>query len=221
MKIKDLTQESEQEVAGLMRRVPFYNELLSDDPKQLGVLMKYSCLVELAPGETIMRRGDKGSWLYFLVKGRLAVYLDEASSGEPLNHITPGELFGDLALLCEHERKATVVADPAAKSVLVFATDFKPFGDLTDFSRVSLKSKLLFYRIMVHSIRWRIEVNKMNQPDSPLVSELRQVPSFQGVKGSNEELLALHQQARYLAELLNRWNNAGVGLEDIIVVEGQ
>ena len=219
MKIRDLTRESEQEIGALMRRVPFYNDLLNDDPDQLKLLMQHSCLVELEPGETIMRRGDRGSWLYFLVKGRLAVYVTDTTSGAPLNYITPGELFGDLALLCEHERKATVLADPEGKPALVFATDFKPFGDLLDFATISLAAKLLFYRTMVHSIRWRIEVSRMNQPGSPLEAALRQVPVFKGARGSVEELQALHGQAQFLADLLNRWNSGNATVEDIFVAD--
>ena len=78
MKIKDLSEYKKIEVDGLMRRIPFFKELQEQAPGQLEVLVAYSCIVELEPGETIMRRGDRGSWLYFLIKGRLSVFLDAA-----------------------------------------------------------------------------------------------------------------------------------------------
>lgn len=220
MKIKDLSEYKRIEVDGLMRRIPFFKELQEQAPDQLEVLLGYSCIVELGPGETIMRRGDRGSWLYFLIKGRLSVFLDAADEhSKPLNSITPGELFGDLALICNHERKATVAAERSEKKALLFATDFKPFGELMDFSKIGMDTKLVFYRTMVNSIRWRLEVNRIDNPDHPLATELRQTPRFTGEKGGTEELAALHEQAQFLASILDRWNSEIGSVEDIMVAE--
>ena len=217
MKIKDLANYKNDEIKPLLGRIPFFKELQVQAGNQLAVLMKYSCIVELEPGETIMRRGDRGSWLYFLIKGRLNVYLDDANDSQPLSHITPGELFGDLALLCNHERKATVAAEAGSKKSLLFATDFKPFGDLANFNLIDLETKLIFYRTMVHSIRWRLEVNRMEHPAHPLIALLRQVPTYSGVKGVEDELYSLFDQAQFLASILDRWNAEGGAVQDVIV----
>lgn len=225
MKIKDLSTFNGDEITSLLGRIPFYRELQQSHEAQLGKILTFSCIVELEPGEIIMRRGDKGSWLYFLIKGRLSVYFDDTNPQTPLNQITPGELFGDLALLCNHERKATVAAESGSKKALLFATDFKPFGDLAHFGAVDLPTKLIFYRTMVHSIRWRLEVNRMAQPSHPLAEELRQVPMFHAPKGSMDELSGLYRQAQFLAGVLDRWNSGESGLmvEDVVVasVENQ
>jgi CRP/FNR family cyclic AMP-dependent transcriptional regulator len=220
MKIKDLAEYKKIEVDGLMRRIPFFKELQEQAPGQLEVLVAYSCIVELEPGETIMRRGDRGSWLYFLIKGRLSVFLDAADEhSKPLNSITPGELFGDLALICNHERKATVAAERSEKKALLFATDFKPFGELLDFSKIGMETKLVFYRTMVNSIRWRLEVNRIDNPGHKLAIELRQTPVYNGDKGGEKELQALHDQAQFLASILDRWNSEIGNVEDIMVAE--
>ena len=217
MKIKDLSEFKPEDIASLLRRIPFFKELQKDSDEQLSALMGFSCIVELDPGETIMRRGDRGSWLYFLIKGSLSVYLDDPSEGKPLNHITPGELFGDLALLCDHERKATVAADANGKPATLFATDFKPFGDIHNFSTVSLETKLIFYRTMVHSIRWRLEQKRMENGSHPLAQELRQIKFFSGEKGSAAELQSLFEQAQQLASILDRWNTEGGAIQDVVV----
>ena len=217
MKIKDLSELPQADIDTLLRRVPFFKELQQRDADQLAVLMAHSCIVELDPGETIMRRGDRGSWLYFLIKGSLDVYLDSPDQGGLLNQITPGELFGDLALLCDHERKATVAATEGPRNAVLFATNFQPFGDIDDFSVVTLNTKLIFYRTMIHSIRWRLEVKRMEQQAHPLAQELRQVRFFTGQKDSKDELLSLFQQAQTLASILDRWNNQGGALHDIFI----
>lgn len=204
MKIKEIRLLPEAELAGLLARIPFFKELRQRDEGQLQLLLTYSCLVELDPGETIMRRGQKGTWLYFLIKGELQVFRDEPGS-DFLSSITPGELFGDLALLWNHERKATVAARND-RGALLFACDFKAFGEPDNFTQVQLSTKLLFYRTVVHSIRWRLEVNRMQQPAHPLVAELLKVPLYGGTRGGMDELQALHRQAQNLAAILERWN---------------
>ncbi len=208
MEIKDLSDFKSEEIDKLMDKIPFFKELKVQTGGHLGLLLDTSCIVELQPGEVIMQRGDRGSWLYFLIKGSLAVYLDDPGSSKPLNRITPGELFGDLALLCDHERKATVAAEAGKKNALLFAIDFKPFGDLLNFDKVDLITKLAFYRTMVHSIRWRLEVNRMANPSHPLALELRRVPTFKGEKNSESELKSIHEQAQFLASMLDRWNSS-------------
>src|SRR5690606_21286386 len=106
-------------------------------------------------------------------------------------------LFGDFALLFDRERKATVAANDE-RGALLFACDFKCFGELTNFSQVSLTTKLLFYRTLLHSVRWRLEVNRMEQPNHPLVMELLKVPVYLGPKDGIDELQALHTQAQSL-----------------------
>jgi len=216
MNIKEIRQVPRGELTTLLARIPFFKELRLRDEVQLELLLTYSCLVELDPGETIMRRGQQGTWLYFLVKGKLIVYRDEPVPADELNVITPGELFGDLAQLSDSERKATVAASPD-RGALLFACDFRAFGTLDNFSQVHLATKLLFYRTVVHSIRWRLEVLRMENPKHPLVSDLLKMPVYTGARDSLDELHALHQQARSLAGILERWNQGSGKITEFFV----
>ena len=206
MEIRELALMSEQSLEQLLRGIPFYKELQQKDPEQFAAVIGVSKLVELEPGETIMRRGEKGSWLYFLVKGRLVVLGDDQHAETPLNVISPGELFGDLAMFSNCERSATVRADTAGKKVLLLATNFARFGKLDDFQRISLATKLMLYRMVVHGIRWKLELNRMEDTQNPLIKDLMRLPLFSGVKNSVDELHFLSQQAKQLSQLLTTWN---------------
>jgi CRP-like cAMP-binding protein len=206
MQIKDLSEFKRDYADALVQRIPFFKEIQRQDDFQLSQLLVHCCVVELEPAEVIMRRGDRGSWLYFLVKGELDVFLNQVSA-EPLSNITPGEVFGDLALLCGQERKATVAAGARAKSVLLLAMDFRPFADIQDFSRVNLATKLAFYRMILQSIRWRLELKRMTAPNHALALAMREAKLYHGEKNTVAELQSLHQQAVTLAAVLDRWNN--------------
>ena len=58
------------------------------------------------PGEFILRQGDEGDVVYVIVQGRVSVTRD----GEPLRDLGPADVFGELALLLDVPRTATVVA---------------------------------------------------------------------------------------------------------------
>jgi CRP/FNR family cyclic AMP-dependent transcriptional regulator len=205
--ITELNRLPAQEVETSCARIPFFRELRHNSPAQWETLLHACCVVQLAPGEVIMRRGQQGSWVYFLLKGNLLVYRDEPQ-GKELAEITPGELFGDLALVGDSARKATVAA-PASRGATVLACDLRTFGVLADFSRVSLPTKLGFYRTVLHSIRWRLERYRAAAPAHPLVSELLKAPAFAGERGAPAELEYLVAQARLMAQLLERWNDSG------------
>lgn len=216
MKIKEIRQLPGTDLNALMGRIPFFKELGQRDPAQLQVLLGHSCIVELDAGETIMRRGQKGTWLYFLIKGELEVYRDEPVAGQRIGAITPGELFGDLALLCGYERKATVAAAPR-RGALLFACDFAPFDPIEYFGAIQLSTKILFYRTVLHSVRWRLEVSRKEHPDQALIKELMRVPVYTGPKDGIDELRALYRQAQALADILERWNRVEAPLDQLFV----
>jgi NADH dehydrogenase len=61
------------------------------------------------PNETIFREGDRGDWLYVLVDGEVEVTRRVPGQGESLlRRLGPGECFGEIALVSDRPRSATV-----------------------------------------------------------------------------------------------------------------
>ena len=65
---------------------------------------------EFAPGETIVRQGERADRLYVIDSGSCSVYVEAGGEREHVGQMGPGELFGETALLGDAERTATVVA---------------------------------------------------------------------------------------------------------------
>jgi len=206
MDIKLASQFPRHTVDRLLVAVPFYKSVKQQDLWQYEMLMQHSRVVTFAPGEVVLKCGEKDSWLYFLLKGQLAVYVKDDHNSDAINYITPGEVFGDLAMLVDDHRTATLVADSNSKSVMAFGTDFTVFGELDDFRIISLPTKLAYYRNTVHSLRWKLEVYRVKYPNSELSTDHRKVKLYAGNPGTFEELHSLYQQAKELARLLVRWN---------------
>lgn len=190
----------------LFAGVSFFNELKRQDPQQWELLIKHCDIRELAPGEVLIQRNEVDPSLYFLLRGQLAVFADNHRQGKILNYISPGELFGALAMLRDNKRTACIAVDENSRGAVVARLEAEEFQHLEDFSRFTLATKIAFYRMLVHNVRWTLEVIRMQDPHHPAVVGLRKVPLFTGAKGTQEELKALSEQAHALADLLHEWN---------------
>ena len=76
------------------------------------------------PGSTIIREGDKGESFYILESGNAAVYKNE-SGNSVLRTYVKGDYFGELALLDDKPRAATVVAVDEVRVATLDAEGFK------------------------------------------------------------------------------------------------
>ena len=121
-------------------RQPYHDELLyrllqacfgDIDEAVLAQLWPRLDWVELAGGQTLMRQGEPGDAMYLLVSGRLRAYAQDASPAHgddaaprPVGEVTRGELVGELSLLTDDPRTATVLAIRDSLLVRLAKADF-------------------------------------------------------------------------------------------------
>jgi CRP-like cAMP-binding protein len=192
----------------LLGGISFFRELRQVDSRQTEFLATYARVLSADPGEIVIHHGDNDPSFYFLLRGQLLVYPDDDSiKGEPLSVITPGHVFGALAMICRADRTATLVADPNGGEVKLVAIDGSAFGELNDYTRVRRHTKILFYRMVVANTRWKLEVYRMQQPNHVISRDMRKLELFRGIQGSEDELQSLARQAQQMTVLLMRWNN--------------
>ncbi|MFN4290947.1 MAG: cyclic nucleotide-binding domain-containing protein [Permianibacter sp.] len=187
--------------------LPFFRELAEDAPAELERLLPHTRLLLADPGELIMRKGEFDSWCYFLLKGQLAVQADDG--GKVVGYIQPGEMFGALAIMRDSERSASVAvrgSDKEKDRAILFGLDFSPFGELDDFSQVSLATKLKFFQLVVERTEARLHAYEREMPGTDLGIRLATLPAFQGDTDSLAQLQYLHHRADALADLLSEWN---------------
>lgn len=65
---------------------------------------------ELPSGGYLMRQGEAGDAMYFVVHGRLGVIIDSDTGPKMVGRISPGAVVGELALIGDTTRLASVVA---------------------------------------------------------------------------------------------------------------
>src|SRR5262249_57858755 len=82
-------------------------------------------------GEIIVREGDRGDWLYMIVEGEVEVVTRVTGDDQTLACLGRGDCFGEIALISDSPRTATV---RSKTGVNVIAVDREAFHTL--FSRL-------------------------------------------------------------------------------------
>ncbi|MEZ4404304.1 MAG: cyclic nucleotide-binding domain-containing protein [Kofleriaceae bacterium] len=78
-------------------------------PAALETLIERLALVDLIEGDVLFRQGDLGTTLYVVVEGEVAVIIDGPPRVE-VSRLGPGAFFGEVALVTEQPRSATIEA---------------------------------------------------------------------------------------------------------------
>ncbi len=88
--------------------------------KSLELVARRLVRIELPASSVIIREGDEGDRFFVIESGRATV----THRGERLSGMGPGDPFGEIALLRDVPRTATVTAD---EPIVLFALDRQPF----------------------------------------------------------------------------------------------
>lgn len=93
---------------------------IKDEPIQLDLTHKPSILhLHYEPGETIFHQADVGDFIYTIVKGSVSILRKNCTTECHIADLHDGDLFGELALLDQRSRSATVKALTACDIIAI------------------------------------------------------------------------------------------------------
>src|ERR671918_2106353 len=109
----------------LLANHPLFGRLA---PEELERLVAYMRLVRQPARTVLFRKGDPGTHMVVVVRGRVKVCTHSEDGKElVLNLINPGEVFGEIALLDGADRTADAVTEGECTVVVLERRDFVPF----------------------------------------------------------------------------------------------
>jgi CRP-like cAMP-binding protein len=106
----------------LLRRTPFLAGLSRKDLEEVGRLADE---VDLPAGRVLMRQGDVGREFYVIIEGEVELERD----GAFLRTMGAGEFFGDISLITERPRTATVTVAKDARFLVLGHREFHSLLD--------------------------------------------------------------------------------------------
>ena len=102
----------------LLQRVALFAGV---SPESRGAIAALATDVEFPAGRPIARQGEIGSGLFVIVSGAVHVVQD----GVVIARLGPGDFFGELSVLDQQPRVASVITDEPTACLAISAWDFE------------------------------------------------------------------------------------------------
>jgi CRP-like cAMP-binding protein len=120
-----ISQESARQRRELLAKGSLFSKL---SERELDDLVQVSRIQKLRPREELCHKGDPGSQVYLISKGRLKAMTTSAEGDDVVFSImAPGEVCGELALLSGGRRTATITAIDESELIVLDRREFLPF----------------------------------------------------------------------------------------------
>ena len=115
-------EASEVDAEETLRSVSLFRNL---EPKHIKALARWSTTRTYQPGQVIVNEGQTGLGLYMIQSGKVRVTVRGAQGDQrELREMGPNESFGEIALLDDQPRSATVTAVEPTTCVLLDKAQF-------------------------------------------------------------------------------------------------
>jgi CRP-like cAMP-binding protein len=102
----------------LIKRVPLFSHC---SKKELGMVAQIADEIDLPEGKTLMKEGDRGREFFVLVEGNV----DVVKGRRKVNALGKGDFFGEIALVSQRPRTATVTTTSPVRVLVVTEQSFR------------------------------------------------------------------------------------------------
>ena len=123
-----------QQDVEVLRKIPLFAKI---EPARLKLLAFTSEHVEFQPGESVCRQGEPGDSAYIVLDGTADVVVQSDRGPMTVAHIGRNDIVGEIAILCDVPRTATVLATTQLVALRVSKDGF--FNLVTQFPQVGVE----------------------------------------------------------------------------------
>ena len=116
----------------LLKRVPLFSDLDNRELKQIAASMKERTF---APGDAVTEEGKGGVGFFVIADGTAKVTV----GGQQVRTLGPGDYFGEIGLIADIDRTATITAESDLRCFGMTSWDFRPLVE----SNASIAWKML------------------------------------------------------------------------------
>ena len=139
----------------LLRRVPLFAGI---EPTKLKLLAYTSDVVTYNPGQVLFRMGDTGDAAYVIIQGGAEVTVTTEAGDIPIAQLKDGDFLGEIAILCDTPRTATVTASSELKTLRIRKEPF--FELLRQFPEMAIEMTRLLAERLSHTTAELVETRK-------------------------------------------------------------
>lgn len=117
-----------------LRAIPLFSKI---EPARLKLLAFTSEHVEFLEGETVCRQGEPGDAAFIVLDGQADIMVDTPQGAVKVASLGKNEIVGEIAILCDVPRTATVRATSRLTALRVSKDGF--FNVVTQFPQIAVE----------------------------------------------------------------------------------
>jgi CRP-like cAMP-binding protein len=110
------------EKVDVIKRVPLF---AGCSKRELEQIAQIADEIDLAEGKEMTREGSRGREFFVLLEGEA----DVTKGGSSINKLGPGDFFGEIALISDSPRTATVTATSPVRALVITDRSFRRLLD--------------------------------------------------------------------------------------------
>ena len=118
----------------VLRNIPLFAKV---DPTKLKLLAFTSERLQYASGDELFHQGDDGDAAYVILEGQADILVDTPKGAVKVARLGKNDIIGEVAILCDVPRTATVVAQSNLETLRVSKDGF--FHLVTQFPQVAIE----------------------------------------------------------------------------------
>ena len=184
-------------ITELFSRVPLFEGVSAEDR---AALARAATLRTYRRGETIVQQGQPGDAFYVIVRGRVAVAIVAPDGREVvLNTLGEGDHFGEMALLDEAPRSASVIAQEKSDLAILSRTVFL---DLLKSNFVLTRALLAAFSARLRRANATIEGLASLDVKSRLARYFRELAATRGRKAGGGWSVVVRPSQREIADTI-------------------
>jgi CRP/FNR family cyclic AMP-dependent transcriptional regulator len=140
----------------LLRKIPIFSKI---EPSKLKLLAFTSERLTYAEGDVLFEQGDAGDAAYIIIGGKADVVVDTPGGPLIVATLDENEIVGEIAILCDVPRTATVKANTEVTALRITKDLF--FSLVVEFPQIAVEiMRELAHRLEVTTDRLREAVAK-------------------------------------------------------------
>ena len=132
----------DQEVE-ILRRIPIFAKI---EPAKLKLMAFASERITYKPGQVLFRQGERGDAAYIVLKGSADVLINGSDGPLRVATLSENEIIGEIAILCDIPRTATVQAETELTTLKITTDLF--FRMIMDFPEMGVE----VMRVLAHRL---------------------------------------------------------------------
>ena len=93
-------------------------------PSSLELMLQHMTEQCFSSGEIVFHEGDPGDRFFLILEGKMHIYVERQGTVVTYSHLHSGECFGEMALIDDEPRSATVQAEEPSRCLTLSKQEF-------------------------------------------------------------------------------------------------